>query len=128
MKEIHLNFSINAPIEKVWEALTNAEIAEQWGAGPAKVDPHQGGVFSFWNGDIHGIFTKLIPNTLIEQDWYGHDIPDRKFKAIFELVEQKANTTVKLTFSGEIEDIQKDTADWQDYYFGPIKKLLEEQE
>lgn len=30
-----------------------------------------------------------------------------------------------MTFSGDIQDEQKDLADWRDYYFDPIKKLLE---
>lgn len=125
MKQIELTYAIKAPIEKVWLALTNADMAEQWGAGPAKIDAHEGGEFSYWSGDIHGTFTKLTLNELIEQDWYGHDNPYRKFKAVFHLKNQDDTTTVTLTFSGEIEDEQKDINDWQDYYFTPIKELLE---
>ena len=126
MKQIEQTYTIKAPIEKVWSALTDADMAEKWGASPAKVDAREGGTFSYWEGDIHGSFTKLIPNKLIEQDWYGHDNPERKYNAVFHF---KANnndeTTVELVFSGEIEDEQKDINDWQDYYFTPIKELLE---
>jgi uncharacterized protein YndB with AHSA1/START domain len=62
MKEIVQTYTINAPASKVYEALTNAEVAEKWGAAPAKVDPKETGTFSYWDGDIHGTYTKLIPN------------------------------------------------------------------
>jgi uncharacterized protein YndB with AHSA1/START domain len=125
MNQIQQIYVINAPLQKVWQALTDAEMAEQWGAAPAKVDAREGGEFSYWNGDIHGTYTKLVPRELIEQDWYGHDHPERKFKALFTFEENDNSTTVHLTFSGNIEDEQKDTKDWQEYYFDPIKKLLE---
>ena len=121
---IEQTYTINAPAAKVWQALTDAKTAEAWGAGPAKVDPQVGGEFSYWDGDIHGVFTKLVPQKRIEQDWYGHDNPTWKYKAVFTL-EGDETTTVKLTFSGTILDAQKDIHDWQEYYFTPIKQLLE---
>jgi len=72
----------------------------------------EGGELSYWNDDIHGIYTKLMPHELIEQDWYGHDHPERKFKAVFNLKANGDTTTVHLTFSGDIEDEQKDVQDW----------------
>jgi uncharacterized protein YndB with AHSA1/START domain len=126
MNTIQQSYTINAPIEKVWESLTSADIAEQWGASPAKVDAHEGGKFSYWDGDIHGVFTKLVPEKLIEQDWYGHDNPTWKYRAVFTFESNDATTTVHLEFSGDIQDEQKDIADWKDYYFDPIKKLLEQ--
>lgn len=105
--------------------MTDAEAAEKWGASPAKVNAIEGGEFSYWDGDIHGIYTKLIPNQLIEQDWYGHDNPDRKFNATFTFETEGTVTKVNLVFTGEIEDEAKDIKDWQEYYFDPIKELLE---
>lgn len=125
MNQIQQTYVINAPLQKVWQALTDAEMAEQWGAAPAKVDSREGGEFSYWGGAIHGIYTKLVPQELIEQDWYGHDHPERKFKALFTFEANDNVTTVHLTFSGDIEDEQKDIKDWQEYYFTPIKELLE---
>lgn len=126
MKQIEQTYTMKAPIAKIWQALTDAGMAEEWGAGPAKVDAREGGEFSYWGGDIHGVFTKLVPEKVIEQDWYGHDHPERKFKVSFNFESNEDVTTVRLTFSGEIEDEQKDINDWRDYYFDPIKKLLEQ--
>ncbi|HSW80059.1 MAG TPA: SRPBCC domain-containing protein, partial [Candidatus Saccharimonadales bacterium] len=94
MRSIEQTYTIKAPIEKVWLALTDANTAEKWGAGPAKVEAEVGGDFSYWDGDIHGKFTKIEPNKLIEQDWYGHDHPDHKYKVTFEIKGDEEKTTV----------------------------------
>jgi activator of HSP90 ATPase len=125
MKSIHQDYIIEASVSEVFKALTNGPMAEQWGAAPAKVDARKGGEFSYWDGDIHGIFTKLVPEKLIEQDWYGHDNPTWKYTVSFSLEGNDKTTTVHMVFSGDILDEQKDISDWRDYYFDPIKKLLE---
>ena len=128
MKQIEQTYTIKAPVSKAWQALTDAAVAEQWGAAPAKVDAREDGEFSYWDGDIHGIYTKLVSEKLIEQDWYGHDNPTWKYRAIFTLTSDDQNVTaVHLVFSGDILDEQKERSDWQEYYFDPIKKLLEKQ-
>jgi len=125
MSYFQQTYSIHAPVSKVYEALTNAAVADQWGASPATVDAQEGGSFSYWDGDIHGVFTKLVPNQLIEQDWYGHDNPEIKYIARFSFSADGDTTNVTLHFSGDIKDEAKDIKDWQDYYFTPIKQLLE---
>jgi activator of HSP90 ATPase len=125
MKSIIQDYTIQAPVEEIYKALTDGPTAEQWGAAPAKVDAREGGEYSYWGGDIHGVFTKLVPQKLIEQDWYGHDNPTWKYTASFAFEGDDTSTIVHMTFSGDIQDEQKDLSDWRDYYFDPIKKLLE---
>jgi len=127
MSQIEQTYTINASVSKVWQALTDASMAEQWGAAPAKVDAREGGEYSYWDGDIHGNFTKLVPEKLIKQDWYGHENPDWKYTVTFTFEGDDKATTVRMVFSGNILDEQKDIKDWQDYYFTPIKELLEKQ-
>jgi uncharacterized protein YndB with AHSA1/START domain len=118
--------TIEAPLERVWWALTTAEGAEKWGAGPATFNADEGGEFSYWNGDIHGINTKVVPESLLEQDWYGHDHPEEKYRTSFSFESEGGSTKVRLVYAGHIYDEQRDIADWQEYYFDPIKKLLEQ--
>jgi uncharacterized protein YndB with AHSA1/START domain len=125
MKQLEQTYVVKAPRAKVWEALTSAPVAEQWGAGPAKVDSAEGGKFTYWDGDIHGTFTKLVPQKLMEQAWYGHDNPSWKYTVQFTFEDHGDSTTVHMLYSGDIVDEQRDIADWQDYYFDPIRKLLE---
>jgi uncharacterized protein YndB with AHSA1/START domain len=124
-KQLEQTYEIKAPVAKVWWALTDANAAEQWGAGPAKVDPKEGSEFSYWDGDIHGVFTKLVPEKLIEQDWYGHDNPTWKYNVTFTFKDHGDSTTVHMQLTGDIVDEQRDIDDWRDYYFEPIRKLLE---
>jgi uncharacterized protein YndB with AHSA1/START domain len=58
---IEREVSIEAPIERVWEALTTAESIGTWfGIGvPATIDLRVGGVMVINHGD-HGIFKTLI--------------------------------------------------------------------
>lgn len=125
VKQIEQIYTIKAPVAQVWKALTDAAMAEQWGAAPAKVDATEGGEFSYWDGDIHGVNTKVVPEKLLQQDWYGHDNPDWKYNVTFNFEEHDGVTTVHMLYSGNILDEKKDIADWRDYYFEPIKKLLE---
>ena len=119
-------YDFNAPVSKVWQALTDATTMEQWGAGPAIMNAYEGGEWSLWGGDIHGTNTKVVPEKLLEQTWYGHDHPEREFIARFAFIANGSHSTVELSFTGNIEDEQKDVADWRDYYFDPIKKLVEQ--
>lgn len=125
MKQLEQTYTIKSPVSKVWEALTDASVAEQWGAGPAKVDAKVGGEFSYWDGDIHGVFTKLVHEKRIEQDWYGHDNPTWKYTVTFTFEENGKNTIVYMLYEGDIVDEQRDINDWREYYFDPIKNLLE---
>ena len=125
MPNLEMSVTINAPVEKVWQALTDAKLAKKWGAGPAKVDPKVGGEFSYWDGDIHGTFTKILPGKQIVQDWYGHDNPEWKYNVIFTFEDNAGITYLQVIYSGNIVDEQRDKTDWQQYYFDPIKKLLE---
>jgi len=125
MNTLELTSTIKAPLARVWWAFTTADGAEQWGASPAKFNATEGGEFSYWDGDIHGINTMVLPMQTLEQDWYGHDHPEEKYRAIFTFSQEGDITTVKLAYSGTSYDEQRDISDWQEYYFIPIKKLLE---
>jgi len=126
MKQIEQTYTIKAPANKVWGALTTAELINKWGAGPAIFDAQEGGTFSLWDGDIHGTNTRVVPNELLEEDWYGHDDPERCYKVSFALTEKDGVTTVLLKHADVPDDEAEDFADgWRDYYFDPIKELLE---
>lgn len=125
MKTSHKNYTIKAPIENVWDALVNPETIDKWGAGPAKMESSEHYEFELWGGDIHGTNTKVEKEKVLEQDWYGGDW-DKPSKLRFELSEKDGKTRLHMVHSNvpddEASDIDKG---WDDYYLGPIKKLLE---
>lgn len=127
MNIIEQTYTIKSPVNKVWDALTKPELMEQWGAGPAEFDDKVGGKFSLWGGDIHGTNTKVVPIKLLVQDWYEDSVSDLCYKVSFSLIDNNGVTTVKLTHSNVPESEVKDfTNGWRDYYFDPIKQLLED--
>lgn len=126
MKSIRQEYSAKVPVEKVWEALVDPKIIDEWGGGPAKMKEEVGFKFSLWGGDIHGTNTKVVKEKVLEQDWFGGDW-DESSKLRFELSTHENKTKVLLTQSNipdkEVDDI---SSGWHDYYMGPLIKLLED--
>lgn len=122
MKNFTKTYSIGAPPEKVWQALTDPKVIAKWGGGPAKMEDRAGTKFSLWGGDIHGTNTKVVPEKLLVQDWYSSGFKEAS-EVTFEL---SGNTKVKLTHTNipdaEFSDIK---SGWDDYYMLPLKELVE---
>ncbi len=135
MRKLEKNYAINAPKEKVWQALVDPKIIAEWGAGPANMSEEKGD-FTLWGGDIWGKNTKVVKNKLLEQDWYAWPPArrasgserkwDRPSKVKISLKEEDGMTTITLIHTDipddEFDDI---SSGWDDYYFGPLKKLVE---
>ncbi len=125
MKNIHQTYTIGANTEAVWQALTNPKTIEQWGGGPAKMEPTVGTEFSLWGGEIYGKnITVEAPYTLI-QEWYGGTW-DKPSIVTFSLTAKSGKTVLDLHQTVVPQDEVDDIADgWKQYYFDPIKALLE---
>ncbi|OGM21540.1 hypothetical protein A2714_00280 [Candidatus Woesebacteria bacterium RIFCSPHIGHO2_01_FULL_38_9] len=125
MKKLEKSYVISAKKEKVWQALVDPEIIKEWGAGPAKMTEEEGFDFSLWGGDIWGKNTKVIKNKLLEQDWYAGKW-DQPSRVRVSLKEKGGKTILTLVHTDipddEFEDI---SSGWDDYYFGPLKNLVE---
>ena len=126
MKKIEQVYKIKAPIEKVWQALVDPKLINEWGGGPAKMSTKEGSEFSLWGGDIYGTNTKVVENKLLEQDWFSGHKWQRPSKVSFGLSQKDGVTEIKLVQT-DIPDDEADDIDqgWKDYYLGPLKELLE---
>jgi activator of HSP90 ATPase len=125
MKVIKQLHHINAPLEKVWQALTDPKDIDSWGGGPAKMSAKEGTSFSLWGGDIHGKNLEVIGNKKLVQEWFSGDWK-KPSKVSFTLKEDKGKTTVSLLHEDVPDDEEADIAEgWDIYYLGEIKKLLE---
>ena len=125
MKSLKQSYEISASLERVWDALTNPETIEKWGAGPAKMSDKNDEHFTLWGGDIWGTNLVVTPNEKLVQEWYSGDWAEPS-KVTFQLREKKGKTKVTLLHENipdeEFKDIEKG---WGDYYLGPLKELLE---
>ncbi len=125
MKTIRQSYQIDAPISKVWQALVDPKLIKKWTGQAAVMDDQVGTKFKLWGGDIYGTNTKVIPEQVLEQDWYAGDWPEPS-KLVITLTLEENSTKVDLIH----ESIPEDEFDainkgWKDYYFGPLKLILE---
>lgn len=124
MQEIHKTYSIAASQAKVYAALTEPTQIERWTGAPASMDLTVGGAFSLWNGDILGVNRFVSPDRL-EQDWKVAAW-DAYSVCVLVLREVGAQTEVEL-FHRQVPEsaIASIRQGWDEYYFGPLKALLE---
>lgn len=126
MNTVNQKYIIKAPIEKVWDGLTNSKLIDKWGAGPSKMEPVKGFEFSLWGGDIFGKNIKVIKNKKLVQEWFAGKW---KKPSIVTFILRKAGekTVVELNHTdipdSEFKDIENG---WKDYYMNPLKELVEE--
>ena len=126
MKKIELRYTIKAPIASVWRALVDPIIINQWGGGPAIMTPYID-KFSLWGGDIWGKNIEVIDNKLLVQDWYSDDWKAPS-KVKFVLTVDGKNTHLNLIHTDFPDDQLKDLkSGWEQFYLGPIKKILEQE-
>jgi activator of HSP90 ATPase len=126
MKMLKAVYHFKAPLEKVWQTLVDPMEIEHWGGGPAEMSADEGASFKLWNGDIHGTNIEVSPEEKLIQDWYG-GAWDEPSRVTITLTEEDRGTRVDLLHENipadEFDDI---TEGWDEYYFGAIKKYLEQ--
>ena len=111
-KRIEFSVAIDAPVEAVWKALTDADELTNWFPLEARVSPGKGGVLRLsWGGNMAG----EAPITLWEPNrrfrWVEGEDPATQVVVDFFLETQKGKTVVRLVDSGF-----GSSADWEDYY------------
>ena len=124
-KTIKKVYNISATIDQVWNALVDPITIDRWGGGPSKMNNVVGSDFELWNGDIFGRNIEVIPKRKLVQEWFGGDWPKASI-VTFKLKEDENGTILELEHvevpDDEIDDIDQG---WDDYYIGPLKKMLE---
>ena len=124
MKNLTKKYQINASSEEVYKALTDPSLIEKWSGQPAEMDIKPGGKFSLWGGSIHGI-NKEISKNKITQDWQEKNW-EKSSKVTFNIREENDTTYLELIHD-EIPEDSFNSIDngWDEYYLGPLKKMLE---
>merc|ERR1712232_568763 len=91
----------------------------------ANIDKKEGGSFDFYGGKIHGVFTKLEQNKLIEQDWKMNDWENFS-KVRFELQElDDDETQLKVVHTNLPASMTPENmkAGWMGQIFDPMTAL-----
>jgi uncharacterized protein YndB with AHSA1/START domain len=120
--KITIETTVHAPIDKVWRAYTSPEDIIQWNAASddwhttsSSVELRVGGTFSSrmeakdgsFGFDFAGTYTKIIPNELIEYDFF-----DRSASVKF--MQTQDGVQVRITFIAETEhSVEEQEQGWQ---------------
>jgi uncharacterized protein YndB with AHSA1/START domain len=128
----------NAPIAKVWKAITDKNEMKQWYFDLAEFKPEVGFEFSFTGGEEGGKqflhlcrVTEVIPGKKISHTW-KYDGYEGNSEVSFELFPEGDSTRLKLTHAGldtfpKIREFAKENfiAGWTDIAGTLLKEYLE---
>lgn len=109
--------TLNASVQKVWEAITDKEKMKQWYFDIADFKPELGAEFSFpGNGNKGQCYThlckitKIEPGKTLQYSWKYKDYPGNSL-VTFELFPEGDATRLKLTHEG-LETFPSDNSDF----------------
>jgi uncharacterized protein YndB with AHSA1/START domain len=97
--------TVNAPIEKVWKAITDKESMKPWYFTLEKFKPEAGFEFTFEGGDENKSYlhvckiTDVIPQKKLRHSWRYEGYEGISF-VTWELFAEGSSTKVKLTHEG----------------------------
>ena len=105
-KKVTVEHNYNAPIQKVWDALTRKEQLKKWYFDLDDFKPETGFQFSFKGQGHKGesythlcMITEVIPLRKLQYSWKYEDYPGESL-VTFELFEQGDATLLRLTHTG----------------------------
>ncbi len=132
------SISINAPVGKVWDALTNPEVIKQYMFGTDVISDWKEGSPIIWKGEWQGkkyedkgVILKLEPERLIQYSHFSPlsgkpDLPENYHTVTVELVSDGAETTISLSQdNNETEQARKYSENNWKMMLDGLKKLLE---
>jgi activator of HSP90 ATPase len=126
-KTIKQSVMIKASPHEVYEALMDSKKHAKFTGGKAVISREVGGKFSAFGGYSEGVNLELVPDKKIVQSWRADDWPEGHYsKATFALKAVAGGTELTFTQSEVPEEFYDDIAQgWQDYYWAPMKEMLE---
>ena len=106
MEPFIIERTYNAPVEKVWKAITDKEQMKQWYFDIAEFKPVPGFEFQFYGESPEGDkflhlckITEVIPNKKLSYSW-RYEKYEGSSVVSFELFAEGSSTRVKLTHEG----------------------------
>jgi activator of HSP90 ATPase len=95
--------------------------------GKASISRMVGGKFTAYDGYAEGVNVELVPDKKIVQTWRADDWPEGHYSRVtFSLTNAGGGTRLAFTQSDVLEEQYDDVAQgWRDYYWKPLKEMLE---
>ena len=126
-KTIRQSATFNTTAHEVYEAIMDSRKHSEFTGSQVSMSRKVGGKFSVYDGDIEGVNLELIPDQKIVQSWRYSDWPEGHYsKATFSLNEVGNVTHLAFTQTEVPEEFYDDIYQgWHDYYWIPMKEMLE---
>jgi activator of HSP90 ATPase len=126
MKNFRKYYSIPAPAEDVYLALTNPVTIQLWTGEPAEMSTEPGTEFSLWDGSIVGRNLEFEAGKKIIQEWYFGDQENPSIVTIL-LHPKGMGTSVELTHTNIPDEDFEDIEDgWNNSYFGVLREFYKD--
>jgi activator of HSP90 ATPase len=126
MKSFKKYFSLPAPADEVYLALTNPKSIMLWSGDWAVMSEVAGSEFSLWDGSIVGKNLAFETNKKIVQQWYFGEDSDDSIVTI-KLHENSGKTSMEVEHTNIPDDAFKDIVDgWNNNYFAGLLEFFEE--
>jgi activator of HSP90 ATPase len=126
-RTIRQSVTFKASAHEVYEALMDSGKHGRFTEAKATISRKVGGKFSVWEGQIEGVNLELVPDGKVVQSWRMDDWPEGHFsKATFQFEESDGKTKLTFVQTGVPEEFYEDIKQgWRDYYWEPMKEMLE---
>ncbi len=125
MRNFKKYFSIPAPPEEVYLALTNPNTIRLWSGEVAVMSTEPGSEFSLWDDSIQGLNVEFIEGKKIVQVWYFGEQEEESIVTIL-LHNAKQGTSVELIHINIPDAVYENIVEgWNEDYFGSLHEFYE---
>ena len=127
MSQIHQEVRIEAPVAKVYKALTDSQEFASFTGAPTQIEAQDGGAFTCFGTAISGRNVELVAGERIVQAWRVFDwLPGHYSMVRFQLKANGETTTLVLDQDGVPEEVASHVdPGWHEKYWKPLKSHLE---
>ena len=126
MKDFKKYYTIPAPPETLYLALTNPLTIQLWTGEPAEMSTEPGSEFAMWDGSITGKNIEFETNKKIVQQWYFGEQKEESIVTI-KLHPSDEGTSVELKHTNIPDEAYDDISEgWNDSYFGALQNFYED--
>ena len=130
-QECKIEYQLTIYVEpcKVFAALTNGNIIDEWGGGPARVQPKVHGEISFWDAEMYGCIRELEPPNLLVHTLRHAQWEKRGADSLvrWKLVKISKGTLLQMQHidlpNRKARDNQNEL--WASCFLGPLKAYLQ---
>lgn len=128
MKDFKRYFSLPAPPDQVYIALTNEATIQLWTGEPAVMQAVAGAEFSLWDESITGRNLEFDPGKKIVQEWFFGERAEKSIVTI-KLFDDKGSTPMEVRQSNiPDEDYNNIAEGWVNSYAGALTEFFNDQE